>query len=73
VEANDPFLPFGAKRGDSAFRVSSSIAQLLGQNKSVKKVKPGLFCRILFCLSELNGAIPLFLQLVLSLKSKPSF
>jgi hypothetical protein len=35
--------------------MSSSIAQLLGQNKSVKKVKPGLFCQILICLSELNG------------------
>jgi hypothetical protein len=35
--------------------MSSFIAQLLGQNKSVKKVKPGLFCRILICLSELNG------------------
>ncbi|MGG4491648.1 hypothetical protein, partial [Metabacillus idriensis] len=35
--------------------VSSSIAQLLGQNGPVCKGKKRLFSRFLICLSELNG------------------
>ncbi|MGG4492104.1 hypothetical protein, partial [Metabacillus idriensis] len=35
--------------------LSSSIAQLLGQNGSASKGKKRLHCRILICLSELNG------------------
>jgi hypothetical protein len=35
--------------------LSSSTAQLLGQNGSVSKGKKRLFFRILICLSKLNG------------------
>ncbi|MEK3808961.1 hypothetical protein MHB63_20730, partial [Bacillus sp. FSL H8-0547] len=37
------------------FVVSSSISQLLCQNKIAQKGKPGLCGRFLICLSELNG------------------
>ncbi len=40
--------------------MSSSGAQILGQNSSAKKVKTGLFCQILICLPELSNAPALF-------------
>jgi hypothetical protein len=46
--------------------MASSIAQLLGQNKFDKKVKNGLFCRILICLPALSGRLGFTYNLCIS-------
>ncbi|WP_454100758.1 hypothetical protein [Metabacillus sp. SLBN-84] len=48
------FLPVGAKRLIPLFALSSSIAQLLCQNKIAQKGKPGLSGQFLIWLPELN-------------------